>query len=135
MVGSPTVTPPGWPRPRSGLRCFDHVRAAWETGRLSGGQVTAIVANITDRTAALFAEGEADLVDTLTHLDVTDTTTVMQEWAAKADAIADETEPPEPKPNTLHHSAPSTVAVSCRAASMPSRRDPRPGPRRSHARL
>ena len=63
-----------------------------------------MVANVNDRTAALFAEAEAGLVESLKDLGVIDTTAIMQAWAAQAEAVADEADPPEPKPNTLHNS-------------------------------
>jgi hypothetical protein len=54
---------------------------------LSGGQVQAIVANLKDRTASLFADHEAQLVPELTALSVTDTAVAMQDWARRADAV------------------------------------------------
>jgi len=38
------------------------VAEAWQAGQLATGQVDAVVANVSDRTAALFAEHAAELV-------------------------------------------------------------------------
>jgi hypothetical protein len=84
------------------LRSLPVTRLAWESGLLSGGQVEVVVANLKDRTVDLFAEAEADLVPTLSPLSMFDTTMVMQSWAAHAEAVADEQNPPEPPPNTVH---------------------------------
>src|SRR5205085_10757603 len=61
----------------------------WVDGDLSGGQVQAIVANIDDHTAALFAEHEASLLPALRDLTVGDTASAMQTWRARADAVVD----------------------------------------------
>jgi hypothetical protein len=86
------------------LRAFPVTREAWEAGVLSQGQVTAIVTNVKDRTAELYADAETGLVPDLARLGVTDTAGVMQEWAKHAEAVADENNPPDPAPNRLHHS-------------------------------
>jgi Domain of unknown function (DUF222) len=81
------------------------VADAWVDGSLSGGQVAAITAIVTDRTAALCAEHAEGLVEAFAGLDVTDTVRAMRAWQAQAEALADEDEPnPEPI-RTLHLSA------------------------------
>lgn len=77
------------------LRDLPATTTAWSAGKLSDGQVEIIVANLTDRHAALWADHEAELVPTLTHLDVVQTARTMQDWALRANAILDEDEPPE----------------------------------------
>ncbi|HYI62395.1 MAG TPA: DUF222 domain-containing protein [Acidimicrobiales bacterium] len=68
---------------------------AWTGGALSGGQVQAVVANVNDRTAGLYAEHEATLVPALAPLDVPETAAAMRDWAAKAKALLDERDPIE----------------------------------------
>ena len=78
------------------------VAQAWLDGRLSGGQVQAVVANVSDRVAPLFAEHHAELVAALVGLSVRETAIAMQTWRAKADAILDaDDQPPEPE-RSLH---------------------------------
>ncbi len=72
---------------------------AWLAGEVSGGQVAAVVANVSDATAELFAAQEAGLIPTLACLPVGDTATVMQAWAA-ADTL-DQADRCEPR-RTLH---------------------------------
>ena len=76
---------------------------AWCDGRLAGGQVKAIVANVSDKTADLFAEHAPELVPTLEGLGVAETTRVMQVWRARADALLDDGAPAEPE-RSLHAS-------------------------------
>jgi hypothetical protein len=66
------------------VRSMPHVHAAWLAGRLSSGHVDAVVRNVSGRTAALFAEGEAERVDTMTRLSVEHTAALMRHWAAAA---------------------------------------------------
>jgi len=66
---------------------------AWAEGRLTGGQVQAICANVSDRAAGLYAEHEAALVPHLVDLDLADTAAAMRQWAARADAMLGEDEP------------------------------------------
>jgi hypothetical protein len=76
--------------------------AAYGDGRLSGGQVQAIVANLTDRTAGLFTQHETELVPVFSELSVTETATKMQSWARHAQAVLDDPpDTPEPQ-RTLH---------------------------------
>src|SRR4029453_18499003 len=84
------------------LRQLPVTAAAYRDGVLSGGQVQAIVANLKDRTADLFADHEAQLVPELAGLSVTDTAVAMQDWARRADAGAgDDPEPVLPE-RSLH---------------------------------
>lgn len=83
------------------LRSAPVTASAWGGGTLSGGQVAAITANVSDDTAGLFAADEADLVPTLVPLSVADVATVMQAWAAAAEDTLDKPEPPEVR-RSLH---------------------------------
>jgi hypothetical protein len=85
---------------RIGRRLHDlpATRGAWVDGQLSEGQVEIIVTCVTDRRAGLWAEHEAELVPLICRLDVIGTNRAMQHWAAKADAILDESEPPADPP-------------------------------------
>ena len=83
------------------VRSLPVVAAAWESGELSGGQVQAIVHNVPERLMARFAEHEAEVVPKLVGLPVHDTVTAMKHWAARADALSDEPEPPE-RESTFH---------------------------------
>ena len=69
--------------------------AAWLDGTLSSGQVRAITANVSDDTAARFAEHEVDLVPVLAPLPITDVAAAMRVWAARAEATLDRPEPRE----------------------------------------
>src|SRR6266540_2561369 len=57
------------------LRDLPATSSAYGDGQLSTGQVQAIVANLSDKTAALFAEQETDLVPRLVPLPVKDVST------------------------------------------------------------
>ncbi|HZA77454.1 MAG TPA: DUF222 domain-containing protein, partial [Acidimicrobiales bacterium] len=84
------------------LRQLPVTSAAYGEGRLSGGQVQAIVANLTDRTTGLFAQHETELVPGFGDLSVTETATRMQAWARYADAVLDD--PPDtPQPQRSLH--------------------------------
>ena len=78
------------------LRSCPVTRRAWLDGDLSGGQVQAIVANLTDRTVELFAEHEAELIPDIASLSVTDTGHAMRSWAGHAEAVLDTDAPAEP---------------------------------------
>lgn len=80
------------------------VRAAWEDGRLTSGQVDVIVANVGEDTVDLFAEHEAELVDRLAPLRLADLTRVMQAWAERARATlgSDDDEPPAEPQRSAH---------------------------------
>ena len=69
--------------------------AAWLDGTLSGGQVAAVTANVGERTAALWAEHEADMVPVLAPLPAADVAAAMRVWGARAEATLDESEPRE----------------------------------------
>jgi hypothetical protein len=66
---------------------------AWRDGRLSIGQVEAVVVNVSTRTEAIFAEQAGDLLPTLADLSVRDTERAMQQWAASAEALVNTPEP------------------------------------------
>jgi len=78
-------------------RAMPGVAEAWQNGILSSGHVEAIVANVSSRTGALFAEQEAELLPTLSQLSVIECETAMRVWKAHADAIVEGPEPPEPE--------------------------------------
>jgi hypothetical protein len=63
---------------------------AWLDGGLSTGQVKAIAANVEDRTVAMFAEHERDLVPFLAPLNVPQTTNAMRHWRARAEATLED---------------------------------------------
>jgi Domain of unknown function (DUF222) len=69
------------------LRELPVTAGAYRDGALSGGHIQAIVANLTDRTAGLFADHEAELVPELAGLSVGETAVAMQDWARRADAV------------------------------------------------
>ena len=84
------------------LHALPVTAAAYRDGVLSGGQVQAIVANLKDRTAGLFADHEAKLVPKLAPLPVGDTAVAMQDWARRADAVVgDDPDTPQPQ-RSLH---------------------------------
>jgi hypothetical protein len=83
------------------LRRLPVTTAAYRQGRLSGGQVQAIVANLSDRTAGLFAQHEVELVPGFAELSVADTATTMQSWARHAEATLDDPDKSEPE-RSLH---------------------------------
>jgi hypothetical protein len=62
----------------------------WLSGGLSTGQVKAIAANVDDRTVAMFAEHERDLIPFLAPLNVPQTTNAMRHWRARAEATLDD---------------------------------------------
>jgi hypothetical protein len=69
------------------LRELPVMAAAYRDGVLGAGHVQAIVANLKDRTAGLFADHEAELVPELARLPVGETAIAMQDWARRADAV------------------------------------------------
>jgi hypothetical protein len=84
------------------LRQLPVTARAYRDGVLSSGHIQAIVANLTDRTAGLFGDHEADLIPELARLSVPDTAVAMQEWARRAEAVVgDEPEPVLPE-RSLH---------------------------------
>jgi hypothetical protein len=84
------------------LRQLPVTAAAYRDGVLSSGHIQAIVANLKDRTAGLFADHEAQLVPELAALSVADTAVAMQDWARRAEAVVgDDPEPVLPE-RSLH---------------------------------
>ena len=83
------------------LRAAPVTADAWVDGTLSGGQVAAVVANVNDDTAHLWAEHETEVVPTIAALPVADVATAMRVWATRADAIVDPAERAEPE-QSLH---------------------------------
>jgi hypothetical protein len=69
------------------LRDLPHVSRAWEDGVLSSAQIDAVVANLTDRTVALFIDVEAAMVTRLMGLGGRETVSVMRQFALWADAL------------------------------------------------
>jgi Domain of unknown function (DUF222) len=90
------------------LRQLPVTAAAYREGRLSGGQVQAIVANLSDRTAGLFAEHEAELFPGFAELSVAETATTMQSWARHAEATLDDPPDKSEPERSLHVSPPRT---------------------------
>jgi HNH endonuclease len=72
---------------------WPEVAAAWERGDLGTAQVDAVVANVDDRTAALFAEQAPALVPALVPLSVRATEMAMRQWRSYAEAIVESGEP------------------------------------------
>jgi Domain of unknown function (DUF222) len=62
---------------------------AWAGGQLSGGQVDAVFAMVTDRREAAFAEHAPALLPSLVGLSVRHTELAMGHWAAMADALVE----------------------------------------------
>jgi hypothetical protein len=69
--------------------------AAYGDGRLSGGQLDAIVANLNTRTVEFFAEQEPELLPPLLVLAANDVARVMQEWRTRIEALLDTKEEPD----------------------------------------
>jgi Domain of unknown function (DUF222) len=91
-----------WAKTARRLRQLPVTAAAYRDGVLSSGQVQAIVANLKDRTAGLFAHHETEPVPELAALSVADTAIAMQDWARRADAaVGDDPEPVLPD-RSLH---------------------------------
>ena len=84
------------------LRELPITAAAYRDGVLGAGHVQAIVANLKDRTAGLFADHEADLVPELARLPVGETAIAMQDWARRADAVLGD-DPDKPQPERSLH--------------------------------
>ncbi|HEV7722114.1 MAG TPA: DUF222 domain-containing protein, partial [Iamia sp.] len=66
------------------LRSLPTLRQAWLDGTIAGGHVAAVVANLSDRTAPLFAAHEDDLVPVLADLEITAAVAAMKTWAVMA---------------------------------------------------
>ena len=69
--------------------------SAYDSGAMTSSQVTGVVANLTDRTAGLFAEHEPDVVPSLSALTPPEVSVAMRLWASRADALLDGPEPAE----------------------------------------
>lgn len=75
--------------------------AAAEDGRLSSGQVRAVVANVTPRLTECYVANEAEIVKMLESLTVRASITAMQTWAAHANAYLDDKEDKPPRNDEL----------------------------------
>jgi hypothetical protein len=82
------------------------VAQAARDGRLSAGQVQAIVSAVSDDTVGVFAEQEPALVGMLAGLGPADTVTALAHWRARAEARvgADHRKPEAGPGRSLHHS-------------------------------
>jgi hypothetical protein len=76
--------------------------AAYADGVLSGGQIQAIVTNLTGRTVDLFARHESALIPELAGLSVSEAAVAMQDWARRADAVLDDDPEPAAPLRSLH---------------------------------
>jgi hypothetical protein len=88
------------------LRKLPALRAAWLSGEVSGGHVASVVANLSDRTAPLFAEQEGDLVPVLAQVEVGVAAVAMKHWAAEARERLDD-DGSEPDPDRSAHLSPT----------------------------
>lgn len=75
--------------------------AAWRSGELSSGQVDAVVGIVGQRHLERFATHEAAVVPTLCGLSVQATVVALRVWKARADALDEGPEDPEPT-RSLH---------------------------------
>jgi len=64
-------------------------REAWKSGRLRGGQVECVAANVPENDVDLYVEHEADLVETMVGLDTAETGELMRSWKAHVDSVRD----------------------------------------------
>jgi len=74
---------------------------AWADGKLSSGQVAAIVANVPAEHARLYAEHEEEMTPVLAELSVADAASAMRSWRLHAQASEDHPDDEEP-PSVLH---------------------------------
>ena len=81
------------------LAALPHTGEAWRTGRLSGGHIDAIAANLDRDTVGLFAVHETDLVPALAGLTPAEVGAAMRTW--RAHATQDRQPPTEPE-RALH---------------------------------
>ncbi|HEV7721349.1 MAG TPA: DUF222 domain-containing protein, partial [Iamia sp.] len=88
------------------LRPLPTLRAAWLDGSVSGGHVATVVANLSDRTAPLFAEQEDDIVPVLAQVDVGASAVAMKHWAATARELVEQ-DPADPDPDRSAHLSPT----------------------------
>ena len=85
------------------LRACPATAQAWVDGELTGVQVAAIVANVTEELVPLYAEREELVLADLRRHDDADSVTYLRHWAARAKAELDRDRPepaPEPKEPT-----------------------------------
>jgi len=75
--------------------------AAWADGRLSSGQIAAIVANVSAERTRLYAEHEEEMTPLLAKLSVADVASAMRSWRLHAEASEDHPDDEEP-PSELH---------------------------------
>ncbi len=79
------------------LRGLPTLREAWLSGLVSGGHVSVVVANLSDRTAPVFAASEDDLVPRLAEMEVAAAGVAMRHWAANArEQLGDDGAEPDP---------------------------------------
>ena len=83
------------------LRSAPVTAAGWRAGALTGGQVAAVVGNVRDETAELWAQHELAVLPTLTPLPVHQVAAAMRVWAQRAEALVDGGEQVE-RPGALH---------------------------------
>ncbi|HEX7095735.1 MAG TPA: DUF222 domain-containing protein [Acidimicrobiales bacterium] len=76
------------------LRQLPVTAALVGAGELSAGQLDAILANVSTQLTSLFAQAEAELVPTLAALPVRDVARLMRHWAAHAEAVLQQQQPP-----------------------------------------
>jgi hypothetical protein len=81
------------------LAVLPHTAQAWRTGRLSGGQIDAIAANLDRDTVGLFADHETDLVPALAGLTPAEVATAMRTWRSHA---TQDRQPPAERDRALH---------------------------------
>nr|MDQ3355115.1 HNH endonuclease [Actinomycetota bacterium] len=79
--------------------------AAYLDGTLSGGQVKAIAANVSDKTTERFADQEAELVPILAPLAAGDVAVAMRQWKALAEDSLDDDDDKGEAESSLHLSS------------------------------
>ena len=84
------------------LRVLPATQTAFLLGVISRGQLTAILANVTERTVEQYVQIEAELAAAFADLGVDDTSRVMREWAARAVASLDVGQPEPDESDHLH---------------------------------
>ncbi|MDQ3306644.1 MAG: HNH endonuclease [Actinomycetota bacterium] len=87
------------------LRSLPVTSAAFLDGTLSGGQVKAIVVNVSDKTTERFAEQEAELVPILAPLAAGDVAVAMRQWKALAEDSLDDDDDKGEAESSLHLSS------------------------------
>jgi len=81
------------------LRALPATAAAAVSGSLSGGQLVAVLARLNPRTAALWADHEAELVAAVAPLGLAQVSRAMAAWAERADPDG----PPPSEPDEVLH--------------------------------